>query len=65
MTNPTEFIEAIIQSANVQLIEVNLILNDMTSMDAEWNAYIQVKKDLRSFISDQEWTLSLVQDGGI
>lgn len=65
MTKPIEFIESLIQAANLKLIEVTEILGKLSADDAEFDVYIQIQKDLKSFVSDQEWTLSLVQDGSI
>jgi hypothetical protein len=65
MRNPMKFIDGVIHVASLKLIEVNIIVNDLTPDDAEWDAFIQVQKDLRTFIQEQEHTQSLITDGSI
>lgn len=65
MPEPLEFLHSVIQAARLKLIEVDAIMSGLTPDNAEWDCFVQVQKDLRKFIADQEHTHSLVQDGMI
>ncbi len=63
--NVIEILESVSLMAETKYNYICGILNQLTTEDPEWDALTQVRKDLREFIDNQTWTLSLVKNGQI
>jgi hypothetical protein len=65
MDTPTKLIENSIAQARVTITLAETQLANVTYEDVEFDVLTQIIKDNRKFIQDQEWTVSLMEEGRI
>lgn len=58
-----QMIEAVIHELELMHYVAQVHMNALTSADAEWDGWVQVEKDMRKYIAQQNHTLNLLRNG--
>ena len=60
-----EYLDNLIGRLQGEQVKAKKELDKLAYEDASFDIFVQIEKDLRKFIQQQEWTLSLIDDGAL